>query len=90
LWRALTGPHQDRPLALLDNRSFSQQDLVGADVVFPHYCDEGYEVRYKPTHRWFYKSRMTPDEALMFKLYDSSADNVRCKFPLHDFGALSY
>lgn len=77
LWRALTGPYQDRPLALLDHRSLAAHDLLGADVVFPHYCDEGYEVRYSPLHRWFYKSRMTPDEALLFKLYDSSPEEVR-------------
>lgn len=77
LWRALTGPHQDRPLALLDNRSLSQDDLIGADVVFPHYCDEGYEVRHSPHHRWFYKQCLEADEALMFKLYDSAKDQVQ-------------
>ncbi|KAK4146230.1 uncharacterized protein C8A04DRAFT_10038 [Dichotomopilus funicola] len=77
LWRALTGPHQDQPLAVLDNRSLVQDDLIPADIVFPHYCDEGYEVRYSPLHRWFYKQRMTSDDALMFKLYDSSSDVSR-------------
>lgn len=77
LWRALTGPHQDRPLAVLDGRSLCQDDLVGADVVFPHYCDEGYEVRYSPLHRWFYKQCMTPDDALILKLYDSVEGGVR-------------
>ncbi|KAK4156184.1 hypothetical protein C8A00DRAFT_41339 [Chaetomidium leptoderma] len=77
LWRALTGPHQDRPLAVLDNRSVAQDDLIAADVVFPHYCDEGYEVRYNPLHRWFYKQRMTSDDVLMFKHYDSSSDVSR-------------
>jgi hypothetical protein len=79
LWRALTDPYQDQPLAVLDNRSLSQNDLIPADIVFPHYCDEGYEVRYSPLHRWFYKQRMTPDDALMFKLYDSSSDVSRCR-----------
>ncbi|KAK4163004.1 hypothetical protein QBC43DRAFT_320356 [Cladorrhinum sp. PSN259] len=71
IWRPLTGPYQDRPLTVLDGRTLAQEDLVGADVVFPHYCDEGYELRHNPAHRWFYKQRMTIDDVIMFKLYDS-------------------
>ena len=79
MWRPLTTPYQDRPLALLDKRSLCTDDLIGADIVFPHFCDEGYEVRYSPHHRWFYKQRMSSDEALLFKLYDSDPEDVRCK-----------
>lgn len=79
VWRSLTEPYQDRPLALLDHRSMCKEDLVGADIVFPHYCDEGYEVLHSPHHRWFYKRGMSINEVLMFKLYDSSLDGVSCK-----------
>ncbi|KAK3990432.1 hypothetical protein QBC44DRAFT_239156 [Cladorrhinum sp. PSN332] len=82
IWRPLTGPHQDRPLAVLDGRTLSQRDLVGADVVFPHYCDEGYELRRNPAHRWFYKRRMAVDDAIVFKLYDSHPD-AAAKFCAH-------
>ncbi|KAI1422370.1 hypothetical protein F5Y12DRAFT_799656 [Xylaria sp. FL1777] len=77
VWRPLTTPYQDRPLAMLDQRSFCQKDLIAADIVFPHYCDEGYEVLYSPYHRWFYKQQMDTDEVIMFKLYDSSLDEGR-------------
>lgn len=79
MWRPLTTPYQDRPLALLDNRSLCAKDLVPADVLFPHHCDEGYEVLYSPDHRWFYKQGMDSEEVLMFKLYDSSSEHVRCE-----------
>ncbi|KAI3338105.1 hypothetical protein F4824DRAFT_509716 [Ustulina deusta] len=77
VWRPLTTPYQDRPLAMLDGRSLCQDDLIGADIVFPHYCDEGYELLHSPHHRWFYKQRMDTDEVIMFKLYDSSPEEVR-------------
>ncbi len=64
---------------MLDGRSLCQDDLIGADIVFPHYCDEGYELLHSPHHRWFYKQRMDTDEVIMFKLYDSSPEEVRCK-----------
>ena len=65
---------------MLDRRSFCQEDLIGADIVFPHYCDEGYEVLYSPHHRWFYKQHMDTDEVIMFKLYDSLPDEGRCEY----------
>ncbi|KAE8404376.1 hypothetical protein BDV37DRAFT_282925 [Aspergillus pseudonomiae] len=72
IWRPLTGPHQDMPLAVCDYRSLKHSDLVASDAVLTHYCGEGYDVRYSPYHRWFYKRGMHSDEAIMFKLYDSN------------------
>ena len=40
-------------------------------MVFPHYCDEAYEVKHSPTHRWFYKKDMEWDDVLLFKLGDN-------------------
>ena len=50
----------------------SQNDLVAADIVFPHYLDEAYEVLHNPNHRWFYKQGMKNDELILFKLADSA------------------
>ncbi|KAI1319335.1 hypothetical protein F5Y16DRAFT_103064 [Xylariaceae sp. FL0255] len=77
IWRPLSTPYQDRPLAMLDHRSLRQEDLVPADIVFPHFCDEGYEILHNPHHRWFYKQGMETDEVIMFKLYDSSPQEIR-------------
>jgi len=41
------------------------------DIVYPHFIDEAYEVKYNPAHRWFYKRGMTQDDVIVFKLYDS-------------------
>ncbi len=76
VWRVLSAPPQDVPLAVCDARSFTKKDLVEADAVFdvpgqPEWGFEGYVVRYDPGHRWVYWSNMTRDEALVFKTNES-------------------
>lgn len=80
LWRSVTPPDQDCPLALCDYRTVtaSKQEYIGTDVIFPHCCDEGYDVQYSPAHRWFYQKSMTTDEMVMFKLDDSADGVARC------------
>ena len=79
IWRPLSGPEQDCPLAMCDYRTICGSDLVEADVVFPHYCDEAYEILHNNAHRWFYQQAMTSDEVVMFKLYDSSNTEAKCR-----------
>ncbi|XP_014554917.1 hypothetical protein COCVIDRAFT_28091 [Bipolaris victoriae FI3] len=71
MWRALSGPYQDNTLAVCDSRTVAIKDLVPADILFPHYCDEGYEVTHNVNHRWFYKRNMGIDDVIVFKHYDS-------------------
>jgi len=72
IWRPLSSiPVEDCPLALCDFRTVDKEDLVPMDIVYPHFVDEAYEVRYNPSHRWFYKKGMTQEDAIVFKLYDN-------------------
>lgn len=78
VWRVLSPPPQDVPLAVCDARSVSPSDLMEADAVFdvpgqPEWSFEGLVVRYSPAHRWSYFPSMTQDEALVFKTNDSDA-----------------
>jgi len=76
VWRVVTPPPQDVPLAVCSARSIEPRDLVPADAVFdaadrPEWSFEGLLMRHAPRHRWAYFSNMTPAEALVFKTYDS-------------------
>jgi hypothetical protein len=76
VWRVISPPPQDVPLAVCDARTLASEDLVPADAVFdvagkPDWSFEGLLVRYSERHRWSYFSGMRPDEALMFKTHDS-------------------
>jgi hypothetical protein len=72
VWRPISpAPVEDCPLGLCDFRTVNREDLVPMDIVYPHFVDEAYEVKYNPSHRWFYKKGMTQEDVIVFKLYDS-------------------
>lgn len=78
VWRVLSPPPQDVPLAVCDARTLSAGDLVEADAIFdvkdgPEWSFEALLVRHNPGHRWCYFPNMTRDEALVFKTNDSES-----------------
>jgi hypothetical protein len=73
IWRAMTPPPQDVPLALCDQRSVDEQDWVIGRTVEPGVPDG---VPYTTSmfnsgQRWYYFSDLTSDDAIVFKQYDS-------------------
>src|SRR5262249_42819143 len=82
LWRPIRAPVRDAPLAVLDARSVVPADLVPSDLVHRDRVGESYAVTFNPAHVWFYASEMRPDEAWLFKVYDSQTDG-RSRFTPH-------
>jgi hypothetical protein len=89
IWRAISPPPQDIPLAVCDAQSVAPGDLIIGDAVFDHHgvpewTSESTLVRANPAHRWAYFSGMNRDEALVFICKDSEpgrAQNVpHCAF----------
>jgi hypothetical protein len=83
VWRAISAPPQDVPLALCDARSVEPDDLIVADAVFdeagkPEWSFEGWVVAHNLAHRWHWFSDMNRDEALVFKTNDSDPAFARC------------
>lgn len=78
LWRTLTPPPQDYPLALCDLRTVREEHLVrGFSIGNP--ANRGQEVEFylslfDPEQRWCYFSNLTRDEMLVFQQYDSAAN----------------
>ena len=71
VWRPIRGPVETAPLALCDARSVDTKDLVPVERRAPERIGELYHLVYSPRHRWFYFPAMSPNEALVFKTYDS-------------------
>lgn len=71
LWRPIAHPVFSAPLAICDARSLAPQDLIPNDLVYHNQVGETYSVLANPRHRWFYFPYMSPEEALLFKIYDS-------------------
>jgi hypothetical protein len=82
VWRPIRGPVARSPLALADAASVRPADLVATDQVFPDRVGEIYHLAHHPSQRWYYAPRMTPDEVLLIKGWDS-LDDGRARFTPH-------
>ncbi len=79
VWRVISPPPQDMPLAVCDVRTVARDDLVEADGVYdqgpePWMRAEAYLVKHNPAHRWLYFSDIRPDEALLFRTYGNEPE----------------
>jgi hypothetical protein len=90
LWRPIVGPVVDNPLAVCDARSVATEDFVATEIQHfgednlsvPRHSGQIYSLHYSASHRWFYVSRMCPEEVLLLKCYDSRMDG-RARFMPH-------
>jgi hypothetical protein len=82
VWRPIHGPVERSPLALADASSVRQEDLIATDQIFPDRVGEIYNVAHAPSQRWYYAPRMTVDEVLLIKGWDS-LDDGRARFAPH-------
>ncbi len=82
VWRAINQPIQSNPLAIADSASVPFDDMMIAERRYPTRVGQTYRLRYGAGHRWFYFPRMSRDEALVFKVFDSATDG-RARFTAH-------
>ncbi len=82
VWRPIRGPVERSPLALADAASTRQEDLIATDQIFPNRVGEIYNVAHAPSQRWYYAPRMTANEVLLIKGWDS-LDDGRARFTPH-------
>jgi len=82
VWRAINKPVERDPLAIADARSLEESDFIPAERRFPNRVGEIYQFRHNPAHRWYHFPRMHRDEALVFKVYDSTKDG-RARWGAH-------
>ena len=81
VWRPITGPVQESPLAVCDAQSMSQDDFVKHVLKYRDRDGEVYSVAYNPNHRWYYLPNQRKEEVLLLKCYDS--DGRHSRFTAH-------
>lgn len=87
VWRVLSPPPQDVPLALCAYTSLDADDLIDCTAIFdppggaPEFTFGNYLLEYNPQHRWFYYADMHVGEALVFKT--SESDPARAQLMPH-------
>ena len=77
VWRPLKGPVVDTPLAVCDARTVAPADWIASDIVYRDRTGEIYVTTYSPEHRWLYFPRMTPDETILIKCFDTLTNVAR-------------
>ena len=82
VWRPIRAPVRSSPLAICDARSVAAGDLIAAERRHPNRVGEIYQLAFNPRHRWYWFPDMQPDEALIFKCFDSEKDG-RARFTAH-------
>ena len=83
VWRNIAPePVEMTPLGLVDSESLAPRDLAVCNLVYADRTGEIYQGVYNADHRWYYFPRMTRDEAILIKCYDSAKDG-RSRFSLH-------
>lgn len=73
VWRPIHAPVEADPLAVGDARTLSPENFILVTRRYEHRTAYVYHISYDPRHTWYYFPDMTPDEALMFKVFDSDA-----------------
>ena len=72
MWRNVsTAPVEAFPLALCDARSMRAEDLIVFEIRYEDRVGENYFAAGRDDHRWVYFPRLTRDEAVLIKCWDS-------------------
>ncbi|MEC7490172.1 MAG: CmcJ/NvfI family oxidoreductase [Pseudomonadota bacterium] len=82
VWRAIRNPIEADPLAICDARTLTQGDLVVSERRYPDRIGQTYQIAYSPDQEWYYFPKMTRNEAVVFKVFDSATDG-RARFTAH-------
>jgi hypothetical protein len=82
VWRPILRPVESWPLAIADAQSISPESLVVTERRYPDRIGQTYAITWDPAHRWYWFPRMRPDEALVFKTYESAKDG-RARWTAH-------
>jgi hypothetical protein len=82
VWKPLSRPVEELPLAMCDATSHADEDMLRMELKYRERTGEIYVMRHSPKHRWYYFSNMQPDQALLLKTYDSLTDG-RARFMGH-------
>jgi hypothetical protein len=82
VWRPINRPVETWPLAICDARTVRDETLVVTERRYRGRTGQTYAITYDPGHRWYWFPRMRPDEALVFKVYDSLRDG-RARWTAH-------
>ena|SRR5215831_16237192 len=81
-WKPLKGSVEEKPLAMCDATSSTDEDFLTMKLRYRDRDGETFVLRHSPRHHWWYFPHMTEDQAILLKTYDSETDG-RARFIGH-------
>lgn len=63
---------ENAPLAVCDRRSVKETDAILVDKVLPNNVEEETCIRSQDYHKWYYLSKQTPDELILFVQWEDN------------------
>lgn len=82
VWKPIHRIVEERPLAMCDVSTSPPDDFFKLHLRYRDRNGENYVMRHSPNHKWWYFPKMTPEQVILLKTYDSEADG-RAKFVGH-------
>lgn len=71
VWRPVEYTIPSSPLGFICPRSMQEADWMNIELEYPDRKGQILGVAENETHEWFYQSDMTPEEAIIFNIYDN-------------------
>ncbi|MFT5397214.1 MAG: hypothetical protein ACI85N_002433 [Gammaproteobacteria bacterium] len=74
VWKPLYRTVEEFPLAMCDETTAAKEDKLIMELKYSDRTGEIFVFRYSPAHRWYYFPRMTPEQALLLKTYETDPE----------------
>src|SRR5215470_12095707 len=81
-WKPLKRRVEEKPLTMCDVTSASPDDMLKMLLRYRDRTGEIFVMRHSSAHRWWYFPKMTPDNVILLKTYESETDG-RARFIGH-------
>ncbi|MEP1142114.1 MAG: CmcJ/NvfI family oxidoreductase [Henriciella sp.] len=72
VWRPIEHTIRSSPLGFIRPSSMTEKDWMDIGLIYPDRFGQILGVAADPAHEWFFLSEMTPEEAIIFNIYDST------------------
>ena len=82
VWKPIRRVVEEHPLAMCDVTSSPPSDFFKLYLRYRDRNGENYVMRHNPAHKWWYFPKMTPDQVILLKTFDSATDG-RARFVGH-------
>ncbi|KAJ4299487.1 hypothetical protein N0V90_004732 [Kalmusia sp. IMI 367209] len=82
VWKPINRIVEERPLAMCDVTSCKDEDFFKLILRYRDRTRENYVLQYSPGHKWWFFPKMTPEQVILLKTFDSEGDG-RARFVGH-------